>query len=135
MNFTIQITFFFLLCPHPSPLKLDSNLKPCTVHPKPNHLNDGTRWCLMLDVSPRHRRRPSTSTTHQPADLLLSVWCGASCGFDHSGGLIISQLLDASLTCYNVTHLEGVNAESLGCKHASPNSTHFIDFFQKGQTL
>ncbi len=57
------------------------------------------------------------STTHQPADLLLSVGRGASCGFDHSGGLIICQFLDASLTCYNVTNLEQVNPESLGCEH------------------
>ena len=44
--------------------------------------------------------------THQPADLLLPVGGRASCGFDHGGGLIICQLLDASLTSYNVTHLQ-----------------------------
>lgn len=49
--------------------------------------------------------------TYQPADLLLSVGGRTSRGFDHSGGLIICQFLDASLTSYNVTHLEGVNPE------------------------
>lgn len=43
---------------------------------------------------------------HQPADLFLSVGCRASCCFDHGGGLVICQFLDASLTSYNVTHLE-----------------------------
>lgn len=47
------------------------------------------------------------SSTHQPADLLLPVGCRSSRGFDHSGRLIIRQLLDTTLTSYNITHLRG----------------------------
>ena len=50
--------------------------------------------------------QPPGGAPHQPADLLLSVGGRASCGFDHGGGLIICQLLDAPLPCYYVTHLK-----------------------------
>lgn len=76
------------------------------------------------------------STTHQPADLLLPVGGRASCGFDHSGGLIICKLLDASLTSYNVTYLKRENTESSGCRHQSDKlwvhlkmNSVILDFF------
>ena len=44
--------------------------------------------------------------THQFADLVLPVWRRPGGGADHSGGLIVCQLLDAALPCHDVTHLD-----------------------------
>lgn len=44
--------------------------------------------------------------THQFTDLILTVWCWSGCGTDHSGGLIVCQLLDATLSGHYVTHLD-----------------------------
>ncbi len=51
-------------------------------------------------------------STHQSADLLLSVWCWSRGGFDHGGRLIICQFLDAPLPCYNIAHLREQQATS-----------------------
>lgn len=57
----------------------------------------------------RYGNHEGFSRTHQPTDLLLPVGRRASCGFNHSGGLIICQLFNAPLTRYNVAHLEIAN--------------------------
>lgn len=46
-------------------------------------------------------------STHQPADLLLSVWGRAGRGFDHGGRLVISEFFNTALASYYVAHLQG----------------------------
>lgn len=44
--------------------------------------------------------------THQFADLFLPVWGWSGSGSNHSGSLIVSEFLYASLSCHYVAHLK-----------------------------
>lgn len=54
----------------------------------------------------RRLQKNSLLITYQLANLILTVRCRPGCGTYHSGGLIVCQFLNASLSGYYVTDLD-----------------------------
>lgn len=54
-------------------------------------------------------------STHQFADFFLPVWGWSGSGSDHSGSLIVSEFLYASLSCHYVAHLKFPHRKKIKC--------------------
>lgn len=63
--------------------------------------------------------------THQFADLFLPVWGWSGSGSNHSGSLIVSEFLYASLSCHYVAHLKFPHRKKI--KH-SPTGFFFLAY-------
>lgn len=55
------------------------------------------------------KKKPQRTQTYQSADLFLSVGGRARRGLDHSGRLVVRQLLNAALAGHDVTDLRSVS--------------------------
>lgn len=79
------------------------------------------RKCTNQSVSANRREKISPlfhltrlrfqEITHQFADLLLTVRCWSGSCSNHSGSLIVSEFLYASLSCHYVAHLKYPHTE------------------------